>query len=108
MVQLTASPVVWITTATQYNACSCSATGKAVSTSRPYQSDANGNAISGDTPQFTTSTFDGLGRPVAVSLPPPSSGTLAPNTPNSNQTSYSYAIENDTVNGTAWLGSQTT
>ena len=28
--------------------------------------------------------------------------------PNSNQTSYSYGIENDTVNGQAWLGTTTT
>jgi RHS repeat-associated protein len=107
MTQLTSSPAVWITTATQYSACSCSATGKAVSTSRPYQSDSNGNAINGDTPLFTTTTSDGLGRPVTVALPAPSTNTTVVGA-NTNQNTYSYDTENDTVNGTAWIGSRTT
>jgi RHS repeat-associated protein len=110
MTQLTSSPAVWITTATTYNACSCSATGKAVSASRPYQSDVTGAFINGDNPSFTTTTttFDGLGRPKYTTLPAPSSGTLATGASNSNLTSYYYDVENDTVNGTAWLGTRTT
>ncbi len=88
----------WLTTLTQYSACACSATGKAVSTSRPFDSgtDANGNPmntpISGQ-PYWTTTTNDGLGRPVTVTLP--YTGT----TSGPAQTSYSYSTGTDTLTG---------
>jgi len=91
MVRETASPVVWITTKTEYTACSCSTTGKSYRTSRPYKSDASGTPLSGHNYYWTTSTFDALGRPTQVELP------------DGNKTTYAYAVENNAT----WKGTLT-
>ncbi len=99
---------VWISTVTQYNACSCSATGKAVSTSRPYHSDVNGAATDSNggtaNPEmiyWTTTTSDGLGRPVSVVLTDNNQVVYS-------QTSYGYTMGTDTLNTVATPGSLTT
>jgi len=58
--------------------------------------DVSGNPVNGDTIYWTTTTSDGLGRAVSVTLP------------DGHQTTTAYSVENDTVNGAPWLGTQTT
>ncbi len=70
-------------TETQYTACACSPVGKPVKTSRPYRS--------GQTPVWTETRYDALGRPTAVILP------------DGNQTTYTYSVQNDAT----WKGSLT-
>ncbi len=60
-------PEVWIVTETQYDACSCSTTGKTKKTSRPYL--ANSSLTATETVYWTTSTYDALGRATQVTLP---------------------------------------
>jgi hypothetical protein len=81
-VKETSSPEVWINTKTQYDACSCSSTGKAVKTTRPYRTDASGNLLTGETSNnWTQTNSDALGRPLAVILP------------DLNQTTYTYSVD---------------
>src|SRR5437899_2794324 len=55
---------------------------------------------------WTTTTSDALGRTASVTLPTPTSTVIGTNT---NQTGYSYDIENGAdAYGTAWLGTRTT
>jgi RHS repeat-associated protein len=102
------SSSTWSTTLTQYNACSCSATGKAASTSRPFDSTDNGsgtataNPVSGESIYWTTTSNDGLGRPVTVTLP--YTGT----TSGPAQTSYSYSAGSDTLNSVTIYGTLST
>jgi RHS repeat-associated protein len=51
----------------EYDVCSCSATGRAVKVSNPY--------LSGETPQFTVSEYDALGRNSRVTAPDGSAAT---------------------------------
>jgi RHS repeat-associated protein len=81
------SPQVWITTQTVYAPCSCTPIGKPVQTSRPYRSDNQGNAISPDSAQLTTTTYDALGRPLTVALPDGAT------------TSYNYSVAPDASAG---------
>jgi RHS repeat-associated protein len=97
MVQLSSSPSVWITTATNYNPCSCSSTGKATQVSRPYQSYATGQPINGSSSQYWTVTnADGLGRTVSVTLP------------DGHQTTYAYSTGTVALNGANVTGTFTT
>jgi len=83
-VKETASPESWIYTDTQYDPCSCNPMGKAVKQSRPYRA--------GETPVWTETTFDALGRPVQVTLP------------DGARTNYAYSVENSAN----WKGTATT
>lgn len=86
-VRKSTGPEVWIVTETQYSACSCSTTGKALMTSRPYL--ANSSLTATETVYWTESRFDALGRTTKVLLP------AAPNTQEAQrkQTTYDYSID---------------
>ncbi len=73
----------WSYTETQYNACSCTSTGKAVKVSRPYRT--------GETVYWTETKFDALGRPTQVILPDGAT------------TNYTYTVES----GGSWNGLRT-
>ena len=102
----------WSTTLTQYTACSCSATGKATSTSRPFDSpDNSGTAaatpVSGESIYWTTTSNDGLGRPVSATVPYAATVQNTASQP-PYLAQYSYSAGSDTLGSTTIYGTLTT